>query len=73
MQGLKVPPAGVQGNSADPVKTRTERDLTGTRCDVRCDIDEKMGLIVDLFDQLTPDEQTDLLDVLRERLLIAAE
>ena len=62
-QGLKVPPAGVQGNSADPVKTRTERDLTYSGVDKEVDI----GLIIELFDSLGAEEQAQVLKALLER------
>ena len=62
-QGLKVPPAGVQGNSADPVKTRTKRDFTYSGVDKEVDI----GLIIDLFDSLGAEEQAQVLKALLER------
>ena len=59
-QGLKVPPAGVQGESADPVKTRTERDLTSPLFAKSFAVRK----ILELIEGLSNDEFKELIDVL---------
>ena len=62
MQGLQVPPAGVQGNSADPVKTRTERDLTSPMVAKSVAVRK----ILELIDGLNDDEYRDVLTEMGE-------
>lgn len=60
MQGSRIPPAGVQGDSADPVKTRTERDLTSPMVAKSVAVRK----ILELIDGLNDDEYRELIDVL---------
>ena len=59
-QGLKVPPAGVQGNSADPVKTRAECDLTSPLFAKSFAVRK----ILELIEGLSNDEYRELIDIL---------
>ena len=72
LQGENLPQVEVEQNSKDPCFYGTSDDTDNSR-PLNCPQSDFFARIIDLFDRLDADQQTDLLEALTARIQTAAE